>query len=320
MQPLQDLGLSELAEEIYLDLVERGAADRTSLACGRGLDPAELDAALAELAVFELVEAEDTRVVARPPQLALEPLVQRHLQNSELVRRSAATLSRIWKRGVERETSAELLPTARAWRAATDRIVSGAEREVCAVSIGTLVSGDTKIAAGVFDALDRGVAFRVIYGTHVLQDPTTLRLAQMCVEAGEDARVFPELPVNLTIVDQRWAVVGVRSEEPDGDDVAAAALGPGPFLSGLLATFEAFWRMAVPITNSTESHDATGGPTEDTRRLLSYLSAGLTDEAIARQFDVSQRTVARRITRLQEILGAQTRFQLGVQASRQGWL
>jgi hypothetical protein len=31
-------------------------------------------------------------------------------------------------------------------------------------------------------------------------------------------------------------------------------------------------------------------------------------------------TVARRISRLQEIRGAQTRFQLRVQASRHGWL
>ena len=48
--------------------------------------------------------------------------------------------------------------------------------------------------------------------------------------------------------------------------------------------------------------------------------AGLTDESIAREFGVSERTIARRIGRLQEALGAQTRFQLGVQASRQGWL
>jgi hypothetical protein len=33
---------------------------------------------------------------------------------------------------------------------------------------------------------------------------------------------------------------------------------------------------------------------------------------------VSERTVARRISRLPETLGSQTRFQLGVQASRQG--
>lgn len=53
----------------------------------------------------------------------------------------------------------------------------------------------------------------------------------------------------------------------------------------------------------------TAGPSLEAKRLLTYLSAGLTDESIAR-----------RIGRLQEALGAQARFQLGVQASRQGWL
>jgi predicted DNA-binding transcriptional regulator YafY len=43
-------------------------------------------------------------------------------------------------------------------------------------------------------------------------------------------------------------------------------------------------------------------------------------ESFAREFGVSERTIARRIGRLQEVLGEQTRFQLGVQASRQGWL
>ncbi|MFE3902834.1 helix-turn-helix transcriptional regulator [Streptomyces sp. NPDC059153] len=56
------------------------------------------------------------------------------------------------------------------------------------------------------------------------------------------------------------------------------------------------------------------------RQLLSYLSAGLTDESIARELGVSYRTVTRRIARLQEMLGARTRFQLGVQAGRRGWL
>ncbi|MET9317100.1 hypothetical protein ABZX12_35235 [Kribbella sp. NPDC003505] len=68
-------------------------------------------------------------------------------------------------------------------------------------------------------------------------------------------------------------------------------------------------RSARPITSRTELHDVTTGPSLEAKRLLTYLSAGLTDESIAR-----------RIGRLQEALGAQSRFQLGVQASRQGWL
>jgi DNA-binding NarL/FixJ family response regulator len=109
------------------------------------------------------------------------------------------------------------------------------------------------------------VTYEVLYGTQVLQDPAALRKVQECVDAGEQARVFP-------------------------------------------------------ITRGTEASDVAGAPSVETKRWLTYLSAGLTDESIAREFGVSERTIARRISRLQETLGAQTRFQLGVQASRQNWL
>lgn len=81
------------------------------------------------------------------------------------------------------------------------------------------------------------------------------------------------------------------------------------------------WQIAVPLPNALDTAADTGAPpTAETRRLLTCLSAGLTDESIARELGVSERTVGRRITRLQELLGARTRFQLGVQASRHGWL
>ncbi len=56
------------------------------------------------------------------------------------------------------------------------------------------------------------------------------------------------------------------------------------------------------------------------RRLVTLMAAGLTDESIARELGVSERTVARRIARLQHDLGVHSRFQLGVQASRRGLL
>ena len=68
--------------------------------------------------------------------------------------------------------------------------------------------------------------------------------------------------------------------------------------------FEALWRIAVSITSGTELNDVTAGPDLELKRLLTYLSAGRTDESIAREFGVSERTVAR----LQEALGAQARF------------
>ncbi|MFJ6619931.1 response regulator transcription factor [Kitasatospora sp. NPDC091335] len=92
-------------------------------------------------------------------------------------------------------------------------------------------------------------------------------------------------------------------------------------LDSLIGVFESFWQIAVPLPAAAETADDAGtAPGAENRQLLTYLSGGLTDESIAREIGVSERTVARRITRLQELLGARTRFQLGVQASRRGWL
>jgi DNA-binding NarL/FixJ family response regulator len=61
-------------------------------------------------------------------------------------------------------------------------------------------------------------------------------------------------------------------------------------------------------------------PTDATRRLLQLMSTGAIDEAIARELGVSLRTVHRRITRLQDLLGVRSRFQLGVVARERGWV
>lgn len=61
-------------------------------------------------------------------------------------------------------------------------------------------------------------------------------------------------------------------------------------------------------------------PTAATRRLLRLMCTGATDRAIARELDVSLRTLNRRIARLQSLLGVQSRFQLGVVAAELEWL
>ncbi|MEV4312006.1 HTH domain-containing protein [Actinocrispum sp. NPDC049592] len=316
MHPLQALGLSVAAERAYLDLVENGETASAELARRLEVSPAELEVALAELTAIGLVEQGVDKVLPCPPQLAMEALAEQHTRSAAVARQSATLLSRVWSAGVEGQTYVELLPSYEAGRAVLDRVQTDARTRVRAISVGNLGPEGHKIVAGLFDALARGVEYQVIYGTHVLQDPDAMRMVQRCVDAGEQARVFPHVSMNLTIVDDRWALISARAADTPIQDIAAIVVHASPFLSGLEGVFEAFWRMAVPIT--TERAD--DAPDRDTQRLLTFLSAGLTDEAIAREFGVSERTIARRISRLQETLGAQTRFQLGVQASRHGWL
>ena len=50
------------------------------------------------------------------------------------------------------------------------------------------------------------------------------------------------------------------------------------------------------------------------------LARGAKDEQIARSLDLSLRTVRRRVAELMASLGADSRFQAGVEAVRHGWL
>jgi len=322
VESLQALGVSVGAEAIYLDLIEHGESTKAELAERRGLVEAELEPWLAELAAITLVDQREDKVGPRPPQLALEAFAQRHARQAELARQSAAVLAELWSAGAGHRRYLEVLPGFEAARAVSNSAQDDAAERVRAMTIGNQATEKHRIVDGFFEALARGVRFEVIYGSQVLQDPKMLHKIQQCVDAGEQARVFPRVPLNVTIVDDRWALVSARSEVKLGSQhsIAAVVVHQSPFLEGVVGIFDAFWRLAVPLSGGIDSGGVTGGLSPETKRLLTYLSAGLTDESIAREFGVSERTIARRISRLQEALGAQTRFQLGVQASRQGWL
>jgi hypothetical protein len=98
---------------------------------------------------------------------------------------------------------------------------------------------------------------------------------------------------------------------------AARSTSPGPRPSGppAMTAFKPVESALVDDVDVVE-HE----PTDATRRLLRLMRTGAIDETIARELGVSIRTVHRRITRLQNLLGARSRFQLGVVACERGWV
>ena len=127
--------------------------------------------------------------------------------------------------------------------------------------------------------------------------------------------------MKLFIVDGQQALLAL---EKDGDTVRSAmVIHPSSLLDALRRLFDGLWQRAVPISQPGSRVDgapALEAPTDHDAVLLTLLATGLTDEAIARQLDVSQRTVQRYIRGLMDRLGADTRFQAGLQAARRGWL
>ena len=156
----------------------------------------------------------------------------------------------------------------------------------------------------------RGRRSRAIYPIRALHDAPEVLAARLRV--GEQVRVLPELPTRLLVVGDGHAVI----PEPVGlADLPLSVLRQRGVIEAMRLWFEELWgRAAVPALEEAE-------PLVDLRRfLLEQLAEGAHDEQIARKLGISLRTVRRRVAALMTELGADSRFQAGVEASRRGWL
>lgn len=201
--------------------------------------------------------------------------------------------------------------------------VAGAREEVLRFDTPPYFWDSVRGAETEIAMLRRGIAHRAVYARASLAHPGHLTTnIQPCVDAGEQARVLPELPVKLTIVDDRVAFVGLTLADTDVSG-SLLVVRPSGLLTALRALFEACWERALPIQAATGAVSSTApgarpGPTE--RRILSMLVAGVPDSQIIRELGVSRRTFFRRMELLMAQAGAASRFQLALQAQRRGWL
>ncbi|MEV6205982.1 helix-turn-helix transcriptional regulator [Kitasatospora sp. NPDC051914] len=161
-------------------------------------------------------------------------------------------------------------------------------------------------------ALAHGVRLRTVYPAAALRHPDVLAHVQELTAAGAGIRVAHTLPLWLIAVDTTMAVLPAPGGAPD----TALVVRDPAVLAVVRELFEYFWAAAwVPP-------DLLGRPAPDDRHreVLRLLSAGLTDQAIARKLEISERTVRRLVSDLTTDLGAQSRFQAGVHAARLGWI
>jgi DNA-binding GntR family transcriptional regulator/DNA-binding CsgD family transcriptional regulator len=251
------------------------------------------------------------RYAAIEPQTALDALVRARTSELEHVRLAAVELSRMF--AAAREDDAEEVEIATGGDALARWFVTlqqEARKEVLTLDRPpyALTTSNPVEAA----ALTRGVVYRAVYAPEALQWPGVLDDIRDLVKRGEQARVLPGLRVKVAIADRRIALIPLSLELTQ---VRAAIIRPSALLDAMVDYWEMCWRQAQPL--DAPADDPLG---EVDRQMLMLLVSGLKDDAIARQFGWSVRTMRRRISRLHDLLGASNRFQAGVIATRRGWL
>ncbi|CAM4428292.1 LuxR C-terminal-related transcriptional regulator [Nocardia ninae] len=163
--------------------------------------------------------------------------------------------------------------------------------------------------------LGEGIRYQTLYQDTIYQDPERLRHALSTNASGAQARTLPEPPFKMIISDDERASLVLHVDERRPDPMGLRITG-SPALDLLIKTFDVLWSLAAPISVNPTAEALD----ERDRAILTLMGLGATDDTIARRLGMSRRTVVRRTARLLERLGASTRFQAGVQATRRGWL
>jgi DNA-binding NarL/FixJ family response regulator len=127
--------------------------------------------------------------------------------------------------------------------------------------------------------------------------------------------------MKLMIADRETALLPLGRDTADTTPAAVIVHSSG-LLDALLALFDHYWDASTPLSLDNDGGNGSqeGRLDSGDLRILSLLISGVTDETIARQLNISLRTVRRRIQAMMHVANAQNRAQLGWHAARNGWL
>ncbi|MEV6274033.1 LuxR C-terminal-related transcriptional regulator [Nocardia sp. NPDC051832] len=300
-------GLTDIAR--YLDVSEESAAASLKVLC-------ELQAAV-QLANGDGVPLWD----AHAPESLSESEARRRQHEISQMHAAAARLSETF-RSVRRSprSNGAIVPVFERVEMLADfeEIQSAARTSVKLIERGPYLS-DTEREQRQFQLkrtrLSEGIRYQTLYQDTIYQDAERLRHALATNASGAQARTLPEPPFKMIVVDDERGILVLHADERRPDPMGIRVSG-SPALRLMIKTFDVLWSLAAPISVNPSAEELD----ERDKAILTLMGLGATDDTIARRLGMSRRTVVRRTARLLERLGASTRFQAGVQATRRGWL
>jgi len=318
---LDALGLDEAHTAVYRCVLQRPSATAVEIAAALGVSLPSVRRMVAELESLGLLARQASssdRFVASPPSMALRPLLLERERGLTRAHEALVELSDLYRRSAEQRSAADVVDVVIGDDAVRQRVAqlqaaSTEQVRVLVLHQIALLSGEENIEED--RALARGVRYRVVVESAVLERPGFLAAAREMAQIGEEIRVLPTLPTRMFIADDQMALVPMHSQGEDRG-FGALLIHPSGLLDLVISIFEEYWRTATEFlpfaaTPTTEDVD---------RDVLRLLLLGVTDTAAAAQLGISLRTVQRRVADLMDVAGVTTRMQLGAEAVRREWV
>ncbi len=326
-QLFEALGVDAVTEAVYRTVLEHPEPTDELLEMAVGCSPERAAEALRELEKLGLVQipAGGGGPTAVSPERAVELLVGRaeaDLEESrkrlEAARASIPELvdSFVDSRRRYLDQGVELLEDVTLVRSRLYQVSIEAERSVWALQPDLGLSPEAMTAARPLDRAlrERGVDCRLVVTAASLPTPGWLDYLNELQQIGQQVRVAGTLTQRCILVDGTTAVIPSSAVGSPG----AYVLHGEALVAPVRALIEETWLRAELLPAS----DAELGPepADRVQEVATLLAAGLKDEAVARRLGVSIRTMRRLVATTLTALQADSRFQAGVHAERQGWL
>jgi DNA-binding CsgD family transcriptional regulator len=321
--------LTDLEIQLYRALLAEPGRGLSEVAAILGRPVSDLDKPVDALVSFGLVRAEgDETFLALSPMLAeatvlgAEDLELGARRASIEARRNAIrSLVPDWNKaraGAVQDVAVDVVSDQSAIANVLMHYADRCQNELLSVAPGRLpstrVDGRTRVA-NIYSAR-RGIKTRALYQHSALRDRATRSYLNELAENGAKIRFASSVPGRSLVVDREVALLPIPTQDP-GRHGLAVVREPN-VIAWVVATFEQLWSEASPLEDVIH-HQRDDTELDQTRAaILRLMAEGEKDEAISRRLSISVRTCRRHIADYMTQVGATSRFQAGVIASRAG--
>jgi len=317
-RPLEPLGIDELEERAYRALLTQGIATAKEIAVTLALTPRRAQLLLDGIESKGLAShspERPRRYIAVPPELAIEALVG---QRQVVLERARSTIPELKRQAASSKSAkapeqpVEVITNPAALGQILAQLRQTVQEEVIGFQRAPwLYSKDAKRPE-----MRPGVRRRSISDAGYIALPGALVKLRSEVEGGEEARIFPVLPIKMFAVDRRIALIPLSVANQGGATLLVRAPS---LLDALYELFEMTWSRATPIAFTRTGAMEEGRPdmstSEAAAQMIPLLAAGLNDKAIIHETGISIATLNRRVVELMRRFNTRTRFQLGWRAA-----
>jgi HTH-type transcriptional regulator, sugar sensing transcriptional regulator len=246
---LTRLGLTSYEAKAYLSLIKRDSYTAAQVARQAALPRQRIYDVLGTLVQKGLAVARPGNVVkyaATPPEIAIDLLIQAHRQQLLDMEQGARTmidqLKPAFEAGQTHTDPLEYIEVLRDRRAINERFAelqASVKREILVFTKPPYATPPQENEEGL--QVTRSHEARAVYEFGVFDDPDVAEGVRRFIEAGEDARFVPELPLKLVIIDETIVMFGMEDPVAGSADLTIVVVEHSSLARVLKTAFDAIW-------------------------------------------------------------------------------